>query len=93
MSKHQAYEWLTLADRLSRLEEPFKAKNIAICLASAYRQGWRGSREAEVQNTPFAAVLLHTIAAEAERTGSWTIPPDLQERIVAWAKERQGGVK
>lgn len=33
--------WLTLAERLGRLEEPFRSKNVAMCLASAYRQGKR----------------------------------------------------
>lgn len=40
-----------------------------------------------------AAVLLHTIAAEAERTGSWHMPPDLQERVRAWVAEKDGGAR
>lgn len=91
MSKHLAARWLSLADRLSWLEPPFRAKNIAICLASAYRQGWRDSQEADIQQGPFAAILLRTIAAEAERTGSWHVPPDLQERLRAWVAGRDGG--
>ena len=38
-----------------------------------------------------AAILLRTIAAEAERTGSWHVPADLQERLKAWVAERDGG--
>ncbi len=91
MSKHLAGRWLSLADRLSRLEPPFRAKNIAICLAIAYRQGWSASRKEEVEEDASAAVLLRTIAAEAERTGSWHVPPDLQERVRAWVAERDGG--
>jgi hypothetical protein len=37
--KDFAHWWLTRAERLSRLENPCRSKNIAICLASAYRQG------------------------------------------------------
>ena len=90
MSKQMAAEWLRLAERLAHLEGDFRAKNIAICLASAYRQGWRDSQEADIQQGPFAAILLRTIAAEAERTGSWHVPPDLQERVRAWVAERDG---
>jgi hypothetical protein len=79
MSKHLAGRWLSLAERLSHLEPPFRAKNIAICLASAYRQGWNGD---------VATILLRTIAAEAERTGSWEVPVDLQERIAAHLREQ-----
>ncbi len=85
MSKHLAARWFTLADRLSNLEPPFRAKNIAICLASAYRQGWR--------DEPIAAILLRAIAGEAERTGSWHVPPDLQDRVRAWVAERDGGAR
>ena len=38
-----------------------------------------------------AAILLRTIAAEAKRTGSWHVPPDLQERVKGWVAERDGG--
>lgn len=40
---------------------------------------------------PLAVILLRTIAAEAERTGSWHVPPDLQERVLAFVKEAEGG--
>jgi hypothetical protein len=33
------------------------------------------------EREPVARILLRTIAAEAERTGSWEVPVDLQERI------------
>ena len=36
-----------------------------------------------------AAILLRTIVAEAERTSSWHVPPDLQERVKAWVAERE----
>lgn len=91
MSKHLAGRWLSLADRLSSLEPPFRAKNIAICLASAYRQGWSASRKEEVEEEDYAAIILRTLAAEAERTGSWKVPPDLQERLRAWVAGRDGG--
>lgn len=39
--KKRAAHWFTQAERLSGLEQPFRAKNIAICLASAYRKGKR----------------------------------------------------
>lgn len=42
--KSHAADWFTRAERLSRLEPPFQAKNIAICLASAYRQGMRAAQ-------------------------------------------------
>ncbi len=40
---------------------------------------------------PLAVILLRTIAAEAERTGSWEIPVDIQERIVTYVREHSGG--
>ncbi|TXH41270.1 MAG: hypothetical protein E6Q97_37870 [Desulfurellales bacterium] len=92
MSKHLSSEWFPRAERLANLEQPFRAKNIAICLASAYRQGWAASREEEVQNAAvYASVLLRTIAAEAKRAGSWHVPADLQERVRAFVKEAEGG--
>lgn len=39
----------------------------------------------------YAAILLRTIVAEAERAGSWTVPLDMQERIAAWLKMREVG--
>lgn len=90
MSKHLAGRWLSLADRLSHLEPPSRAKNIAISLAIAYRQGWSASRKEEVEENTSATILLRAIAAEAERTSSWTLPPDLQERIWAWVAGRDG---
>lgn len=87
MSKALASDWMMLARRLADLEGDFQTKNIAICLASAYRQGWSDSREEEVQNAPIAATLLRTILAEAERTGSWTVPADIQERMLAMKRE------
>ena len=89
MSKHLAGRWLSIADTLSNLKPPFRAKNIAICLASAHRQGWSASRKEEVEEDASAAILLRTIAAEAERTSSWHVPPDLQERVKAWVAERE----
>jgi len=40
-----------------------------------------------------AAILLRTIAAEAERKGSWHVPPDLQARLRAWVAEWDGGAR
>ena len=37
--RRMAAYWLAGAERLSNLEPPFRAKNIAICLASAFRKG------------------------------------------------------
>lgn len=31
--------------------------------------------------------------AKAERTGSWHVPADLQERVRAWVAERDGGAR
>lgn len=45
------------------------------------------------ETEPLSAILLRTIAAEAERTGSWHVPPDLQERVRAWVAERDGGTR
>lgn len=87
-TKNFSHGWICRAKSLSRLDPPYRAQNIAICLASAYRQGYRDREGNDV-----TAILLRTIAAEAERTGSWHVPPDLQERIVAWVAERDGGAR
>lgn len=42
-SNEHAAAWRTLAERLSRLEEPVRSNNIAICLALAYRKGKLGA--------------------------------------------------
>lgn len=36
---------------------------------------------------PVAIVLIRTIVAEAERTGSWEVPVDIQERMRVLVKE------
>lgn len=36
---------------------------------------------------PVAMVLIRTLVADAERTGSWHVPVDIQERMVALVKE------
>lgn len=40
------------------------------------------------QTEPIAVILLRTIAAEAERNGSWHVPHDIQERITMFLAER-----
>lgn len=85
VSKYRAAGWQLAAEKIARIFAPFRAKNIAIFLASAYRQGYA------VAELYTAAILLRTIAAEAERTGSWHVPADLQEQVRAWVAERDGG--
>jgi hypothetical protein len=34
-----------------------------------------------LEHEPMAMIYLRTLVAEAERTGSWMVPADLQERI------------
>lgn len=87
MSKHRAAGWQLAAEKIDRIDAPFRAKNIAVFLASAYRQGYAAAE------LDAAAILLRTIAAEAERTGSWMVPADLQKRVRAWVAERDGGAR
>lgn len=38
------------------------------------------------EQEPLAVIYIRTLVAEAERTGSWHVPPELQERMTLFVK-------
>jgi hypothetical protein len=73
---------------------PLQARNGRNSLMDAYQESLDQAvylRQAieERAHEPLAWIILRTIAAEAERTGSWTVPPDIQEWIHAALKGKR----